>query len=433
MQNFHMEVAVIIRQKYLDELLRFRDQDLIKVVTGVRRCGKSTLLDMVRERLAGEGVAEGRLLSFKMESMEFDGIGDYRDLYAIVRRRADGVERPYLFFDELQQVEGWERAINALRVDFDCDIYVTGSNAFLLSSELSTFLSGRYVEVEMLPLTFAEYLDFRGAEWFGAGSAQADLVRLPDGSYGSLQALLDQYRRYGGMPFLALSEPDPERHRSYMSSLYDTVIVRDILERDRRRGRRQVTNPDLLRRLCDFLSDNVGNEGSVNSIAGVVRSEGSRVANDTVDAYIAALREAYLFYRARRYDIRGKELLKTGGKHYVVDTGLRSYLQGYRDADQGRVFENMVYLQLLYDGYEVSVGKLRAGEVDFVATRAGERLYVQVTEDMTDPATMERELAPLRAVRDSYPKEVVAMRGSHPTDVDGIRILSAADFLLHRR
>ena len=218
-----------------------------------------------------------------------------------------------------------------------------------------------------------------------------------------------------------------------MSSLYDTVVVRDILERDRRRGRRQVTNPDLLRRLCDFLSDNVGNEGSVNSIAGVVRSEGSRVANDTVDAYIAALREAYLFYRARRYDIRGKELLKTGGKHYVVDTGLRSYLQGYRYADQGRVFENMVYLQLLYDGYEVSVGKLRAGEVDFVATRAGERLYVQVTEDMTDPATMERELAPLRAVRDSYPKEVVAMRGSYPTDVDGIRILSAADFLLHRR
>ena len=285
----------------------------------------------------------------------------------------------------------------------------------------------------MLPLTFAEYLDFRGAEWFGAGSAQADLVRMPDGSYGSLQALLDQYRRYGGMPFLALSEPDPARHRSYMSSLYDTVVVRDILERDRRRGRRQVTNPDLLRRLCDFLADNVGNEGSVNRIAGTLRAEGLRAANDTVDAYIAALREAYLFYRARRYDIRGRELLKTGGKHYVVDTGVRSYLQGYRDADQGRVFENMVYLQLLYDGYEVSVGKLRAGEVDFVATRAGERLYVQVTEDMTDPATMERELAPLRAVRDSYPKEVVAMRGSCPTDVDGIRILSAADFLLHRR
>ena len=285
----------------------------------------------------------------------------------------------------------------------------------------------------LTPLTFSEYLDFRGMEWFGAGSAQADLVRLGDGGYGSLQAVLDQYRRYGGLPFLALSEPDPEAHRSYMRSLYDTVIVRDILERERRRGRRQITNPDLLRRLCSFLADNVGNESSVNSIAGTIRAEGLRTANDTVDAYLSALREAYLFYRARRYDIRGKELLKTGGKHYVVDVGLRSFLGGYRDADQGRVFENIVYLQLLYDGYEVSVGKLRSGEVDFVATRGGERVYVQVTEDMTDPATMERELAPLRAVRDAWPKVVVTMRGSYPTDVDGIRIVSAADFLLHRR
>ncbi|WP_429003006.1 ATP-binding protein [Thermophilibacter mediterraneus] len=424
---------MIVRQKYLDQLLRFRDRDLVKVVTGVRRCGKSTLLDMAREALAAEGVPRERLLTFRMESMEFDGIGDYRDLYAIVRERAEGVERPYLFFDELQQVEGWERAINSLRVDMPCDIYVTGSNAFLLSSELATYLSGRYVEVGMLPLTFAEYLDFRGAEWFGADGPRADLVALPDGGYGSLQAMLDQYRRFGGMPFLALSEPDVASHRAYMSSLYDTVIVRDILERDRRRGRRQVTNADLLRRLCAFLADNVGNESSVNSIAGTIRAEGSRVANDTVDAYMGALREAYLFYRARRYDIRGRELLKTGGKHYLVDVGLRSFLQGYRDADQGRVFENVVYLQLLYDGYSVSVGRLRAGEVDFVATRGDERLYLQVTEDMTDPATMERELAPLRAVRDSYPKAVVVMRGSYPTDVDGIRIVPAADFLLHRR
>ncbi|MCR8908838.1 ATP-binding protein [Thermophilibacter sp. ET337] len=423
---------MIVRQRYLDRLMRFRDRDLIKVVTGVRRCGKSTLLDMAREHLRAEGVPEGRLLEFKMESMEFDGIGDYRDLYAIVRERAEGVERPYLFFDELQQVEGWERAVNSLRVDLDCDIYVTGSNAYLLSSELSTMISGRYVEVEMLPLTFAEYLDFRGAEWFPAGGPQADLVRLRDGSYGTLSAMLDQYRRYGGLPFLALSEPDAAEHRAYLKSLHDTVIVRDILERDRRRGARRLTNPDLLRRLCSFLADNVGNENSTNSIAGTIRAEGARVANETVDAYVSALCDAYLFYPVRRYDIKGRELLKTGGKHYVVDPGLRSYLQGYRDADQGRVFENIVYLQLLYDGWDVSVGKLRSGEVDFVATRGPERVYVQVTEDMTDPGTMARELAPLRAVRDAYPKMVVAMRGSYPTDVDGIRILSAADFLLHR-
>lgn len=284
----------------------------------------------------------------------------------------------------------------------------------------------------MLPLTFAEYLDFRDMEWFEAGGPQADLVRMPDGGYGSLQAVFDQYRRYGGLPFLALSEPDQEAHRSYMRTLYDTVVVRDILERESRRGRRQFTNPDLLRRLCSFLADNIGNESSVNSIAGTLRAEGMRVANDTVDAYVSALREAYLFYRARRYDIRAKELLKTGGKHYVVDVGLRSYLGCYRDADQGRVLENIVYLQLLYDGYDVSVGKLRSGEVDFVATRGDERIYLQVTEDMTDPSTIERELAPLRAVRDFYPRAVVALRGSYPRDVDGIRIVPAVDFLLHR-
>lgn len=424
---------MIVRGKYLDELLAFKDQDLVKVVTGVRRCGKSTLLEMAKEHLRAEGIPDERLLSFKMESMEFDGLTDYRDLYALVRERSAGVERPYLFFDELQEVEGWERAINALRVDMECDIYITGSNAYLLSSELSTMLSGRYIEVEMLPLVFSEYLEFRGAEPVDLKGADLDLVRFADGSFATMASMLAQYRIFGGMPFLALREPDQDVHRSYMKSLYDTVVVRDVLERDRRRGRRRMSNPDLLERLCRFLSDNVGNENSINSIAGTLRSEGSRVANDTVDAYVGALCEAYLFYRARRFDVKGRELLRTGGKHYAVDTGLRSYLGGYRDSDQGRVFENMVYLQLLYDGYDVAVGKLRAGEIDFVATRAETTCYVQVTDDMSDPTTMERELRPLFAVRDARPKSVVVMSGSYPVEVDGVRIISAADFFLHRR
>lgn len=424
---------MIVRGKYLDELFAFRDQDLVKVVTGVRRCGKSTLLEMAKERLKAEGVPDERILSFRMESMEFDGLSDYRELYALVRKRAEGVERPYLFFDELQEVEGWERAINALRVDMECDIYITGSNAYLLSSELSTMLSGRYVEVEMLPLVFSEYLEFRGAEPVESKGSDLDLVRFGDGSFASMASMVSQYRRFGGMPFLALGDPDPAAHRSYMKSLYDTVVVRDVLERDRRRGRRKITNPDLLERLCRFLSDNVGNENSVNSIAGILRSEGAKAANDTVDAYIGALCEAYLFYRARRFDIKGKEILRTGGKHYVADTGLRSYLGGYRDSDQGRVFENMVYLQLRYDGYDVAVGRLRAGEIDFVVTRAGSTSYVQVTEDMTDPATMERELRPLLAVRDARPKSVVVMSGSYPIEVEGVRIIPAADFFLGRR
>ena len=423
---------MIVRQKYLDQLKAFQDKDLIKVVTGVRRSGKSTLLDMMQADLRAQGVPDERIISLKMESMEFDHVREYRELYRLIRKKAENVERPYIFLDELQNVEGWERAVNALRVDIDCDLYITGSNAFLLSSELSTLLSGRYVEVEMLPLTFAEYLEFRGAEWFPRSSTQADLVRFQDGSFGTLDHMLAQFRLYGGLPFLALSEPDVDQHRAYCRSLYETVVVRDILERDRRRDRRSLRSPDLLDRICAFLADNIGNENSTNSMAGALRAGGANASNETVAAYVGALCESYLFYPVSRYDIKGRELLKTGGKHYIVDTGLRSYLDGYRDSDQGRVFENMVYLQLRYDGYEVSIGKLRAGEVDFVASRPGERTYIQVTEDMTAPETMERELAPLRAIRDAYPKMVVAMRGSYPTEVDGIQIVSGVDFLLHR-
>lgn len=424
---------MIVRGKYLDQLVRFQDRDVVKVVTGVRRCGKSTLLEMMGEHLASKGVHRGRILFFRMESMEFDDIRTYRQLYDLVRRRVDGLEHPYLFFDELQEVEGWERAINSLRVDVDCDIYITGSNAYLLSSELSTLLSGRYVEIEMLPLTFSEYLDFRGMAWFGADGPQADLARGSDGEYATLGGLFAQYRQYGGLPFLSLAEPDREAHRAYCRSLYEAVIVRDILERDRRRDRRVLSSPGLLEKTCRFLADNVGNENSVNSIAGALRSEGVRASNPTVDAYIAALCEAYLFYPVRRFDIKGKEFLKTNGKHYVVDSGLRNYLGGYRDSDQGRVLENLVYLQLVYDGYDVAVGKLRSGEVDFVANGSDGKVYVQVTEDMTDPGTLERELAPLRALSDAYPKAVVVLRGSYPTDIDGIRIVGAIDFFLHRK
>ncbi|WP_283171507.1 ATP-binding protein [Curtanaerobium respiraculi] len=208
--------------------------------------------------------------------------------------------------------------------------------------------------------------------------------------------------------------------------------MRDILERDRRRDRRRITNPDLLKRICEFLADNVGSSNSVNSIAGAINSEGMKVANSTVDAYIGALVEAYLFYPVRRYDIKGKELLKTLGKHYVADTGIRSYLEGYRGADPGRVLENIVFLQLRYGGFEVSVGKLRGGEVDFVARKDDSTTYIQVSEDITDPGTLERELAPLRIIHDAFPKMVVVGKGDYPTNIDGIRIVNAIDFLLGR-
>lgn len=424
---------MIKRNKYLDELIRFQDKDVIKVVTGVRRCGKSTLLELMAEHLRGQGVTQERILFFKMESMEFDDLRqDYRALYDLVRERADGLAHPYLFFDELQETEGWERTIDALRVDIDCDIYITGSNAFLLSSELSTMLTGRYVEVEMQPLTFAEYLDFRGASTEGLSPTQGDLAMMADGSVATLASLFSQFREYGGLPFLSMDEPDRQAHQAYCKTLFDTVIIRDIIEREKRRGRRQIADPDLLVRISDFLADNIGNECSVNSIAGTIRSLRPKTADATVAAYIEALEQAYLFRHVRRFDIRGKEILKTNGKRYICDVGLRNHRQGYRGTDSGRVLENIVYQQLVYDGYSVWVGHLRAGEIDFVAERAGERVYIQVTEDMSNDETMKRELGPLRAIRDAHPKMMIVASGSHPTNIDGIRIVNAIDFLLGR-
>ena len=423
---------MIVRQKYLDKLIAFQDTDLVKVVTGVRRCGKSTLLDMMKEHLSSQGVSSSRLLSFKMESIEFEGITDYRELYARVIEKINGVEHPYLFFDELQNVEGWEKAINSLRVDVDCDIYITGSNAFLLSSELATLISGRYVEIPMQPLVFSEYLLFRGAQWAGAGEKNSDIALFEDGSFVTLCSLFEQYRTYGGFPYLALNKPDVQMHRDYMNSVYGTIIVRDIMMRAQRKSLRGVSSRAILEKICVFLSDNIGNETSLNKIAGTLRADGATTNRDTAGFYISTLVEAYLFAHVSRFDIKGRELLKTGGKYYIIDSGMRSYLDNYRDSDTGRVLENLVYNQLIYDGYSVMVGHLRGGEVDFVATRPRQRLYVQVAEDMRNEETLSRELGPLRKIGDEYRKIVVVLDGSYPSDIDGIEIVNAIDFFLHR-
>ena len=276
---------------------------------------------------------------------------------------------------------------------------------------------------------FSEYLAFRGIAAPATHDPQA-IAEDRDGSPVSLGMLFEQFREYGGFPFLSFSEPSRDEHRLYLKSLYDTVVIRDILERDRRKGARLPRNGRLLERICRFLADNIGNENSPHSIANALRSNSEKASSDTVGAYISSLCDAYLFYPAKRYDIKGKELLKTNGKHYIVDTGLRSFLDGYRNSDPGRTLENIVYLQLLYAGYEVAVGKLRQGEVDFVATRDSERFYIQVCEDMRDEATLDRELRPLRAIGDAYPKMVVTGQGSYPRNIDGIAIRSITEFLL---
>lgn len=421
---------MIIRQKYLDALTSFQDTDLVKVITGIRRCGKSTMLEMMRQKLVGDGVDPSRLFTFKMESMEFDGIEDYRELYHIVLDKIQGVEHPYLFFDELQNIEGWEKAINSLRVDYDCDIYITGSNAFLLSSEIATLISGRYVEIPMQTLTFSEYLDFRGASLPKGDLGSSGVVQLGDRSFATTKSLFADYMTYGGFPYLATKKPEKAVCSAYIRDLYQTIVVRDILAREKRRGHKTITDRKLLERICLYLSDNIGNRTSINKIVGTLKENGAASSNKTVDSYIEALLEAYLFTRADRFDIKGRALLATGGKYYICDTGLRNHLDGYRGSDTGRLLENIVHNQLVFDGYTVHVGHLRAGEIDFVASgNSGERFYIQVTETIFSQETHERELAPLRKIPDEFPKIVLTLDEVHPTDEDGMRIINIIDYL----
>lgn len=415
-------MELIDRPRQLERALMFRDTDLVKVVTGVRRCGKSSLLQLVRRHLEAEGVADRTFVSANLESMEL-GIRTKEDLHEWCASHM-GPGRTYLFIDEMQRIPGWHEAINSLRVSYDCDIYLTGSNAFMLSGELATYLSGRYVEVHLLPLSFGEYAAFCGLAPNARGTAF-----LGDGDPMPADDLLDVYLRFGGFPAIASRDLTQERHEAYLSSVFETVIVRDILNREANLTERSIRNPDLLRLLCSYLADNVGNPVSSSGIAGAL-SQTMRVSDKTVTSYITALNDAYAFYPARRYDLRGKAVLRTLPKQYLVDTGLRSFLMGYRNYDAGRVLENAVYLELVRRGGVVYVGKLYGREVDFACVRDGRISYVQVTNDMRDEETMRRELAPLRAIRDNHEKTVVVREGSYPEDVDGIRIVNAARFLL---
>lgn len=414
--------ALVTRQTYLDRILMFRDTDLIKVVTGVRRCGKSSLLELARDAIMSERVS-GRSFAFLNLESKKCPVTNESDLYAFFKSKMSAEGRTYLFLDEPQRIKGWQSAVNALRVDFDCDIYLTGSNAYLLSSELSTYLSGRYVEIKMLPLTMNEYLDFCGISFGDAAATVGE-----DGQVILFDDVLERYLKYGGMPAIASLSTTQEAHSLYLSGLYDAVVTRDILNRERIRERNKVVDPVLLERVTAFLADNIGNKLSMKSIADTLTSAGTKTTNKTVDSYVTALDDAYLFYKADRYDLHGKEILRTNPKRYIVDLGLRSFLASYRTSDMGRSFENAVYLQLLYRGWHVHVGKLYEKEVDFIAVKDGKNVYVQVTDEMLSESTRKRELEPLRAIRDAHEKIVVVRQGKYEPDIDGIRILPAKDF-----
>ena len=427
------------RDIYLNRLIAFQDTEPVKVITGIRRCGKSSLLKLMQRHLLETGIVPQQIVSMNFESMEYRDM-DVQAFYNHVKETVQPNKRMYLFFDELQRLDRWEDAINSFRVDFDCDIYITGSNAYLLSSEYSTYLSGRYVEVKMLPLSFKEFLSFHGYEIRNRKVPGGEMKKRAydaEGEPAEWEELFEAFMHYGGMPGIADVGLIQDRAFTLLDGIYSTVVVRDILERERRRGQRQITDPVLLRKIILFLADNIGNNTSLTSISNILvsekmledRAKQGKPATQTIAAYVNALKEAYLFYEIKRFDIKGKEELKTLGKYYIVDIGLRNYLLGYRDVDTGHLIENVVYFELLRRGYDVAVGKIGTREIDFIATNDHEKIYFQVTDDMTSESTRERELAPLKMIRDNYRKVILAMNTNSTASVEGIEIIRLIDFL----
>ena len=421
------------RDLYLKRLIDFQDMDPIKIITGIRGCGKTSLLRLMARHLRDTGVRPEQVIWLNLESGEFRGM-DAMGLYRFVKERLPETMRAYLFLDEIQRVDQWEDAVNSFRVEFDCDIYVTGSNASLLSSKYATYLSGRYVEIRMLPLSFREFLDFHGyvvREGKSPTGTPRKRIYDGDGERCEPRELLEEYMQSGGMPGLADVGLDPDRAPVLLEGICSTVLLREVLER-----RGQLADPVLLREIATILAENIGNHLSIFSIANALANvsppdkERRRPAPQTVQAYVAALLEAYMFYEVRRFDIRKKEYLQTLGKYYIADLGLRSVLLGGRSADTRPMLENIVFFELLRRGYRVAIGKVGNLEVDFIATTAKEKRYFQVTESMNDPAAEERELAPLRKIQDNWEKTVIAGLCDNTYPIDGIRIIRLTDFLL---
>ena len=428
------------RDRYLKKLIGFQDTEPVKVITGIRRCGKSSLLKLMIRHLRENGMGQEQIVEMNFESHDFRSMTS-DEVYHYVKEKAVPGKRMYLFFDELQRIDAWEDAVNSFRVDLDCDIYITGSNAYLLSSEYSTYLSGRCVEIKMLPLSFQEFLDFHNFEVRETSSALGGTHRQvfdKNGERYDLREVFDAYMRFGGMPGIADIGLDQDKALSLLDGIYSTVVVRDILEREKRRGQRQITDSTLLRKIVLFLADNIGSSISVSSIGNTLMNEGlledgkrkGTPSTHTVQAYIGALLESYFFYEIKRFDIKGKEYLRTLGKYYIVDIGLRNYLLGFRNRDSGHSIENVVYFELLRRGYDVAIGKIDNQEVDFIATTADDKLYIQVTESMQSEDVRKRELSPLQKIRDNYEKIVLSLEPGLDASYDGIKSLNLVDWLL---
>ncbi|MDD3306421.1 MAG: ATP-binding protein [Acetobacterium sp.] len=395
------------RDLYLTQLVQFKDKPLIKVVTGVRRCGKSTLLSLFEEHLRNSGVRDDHIIRMNFEAFEFDKITTYAHLYNYIKNKMTIPNKKYyIILDEVQQVESWEKAINSFLVDSNVDIYITGSNAYLLSSELSTLLSGRYVEIKMLPLSFKEYLDFTD---FKKGD--------------NVDAIFKGYLEFGGLPTVVELKDYPDTIAPFLSGIYNTVIMKDVVQRN------HVRDAALLESVLKFIAANIGNIVSTKKISDYLTSSGRKTTSDTIDNYLKMLENAFIIYRANRYDLKGKLFLKTLEKYYMVDIGLRNQLTGLRNTDYGHVLENIIYLELLRRGYAVAIGKVGSLEVDFVATKSDIKIYYQVSASIMDEETRKRELKPLQSITDHYPKIILTMDNTLYSDFEGIKVINILEFL----
>lgn len=428
------------RDLYLNKIIAFQDTEPVKVVTGIRRCGKSSLLKLMVLHLKESGITDEQILEMNFESHAFKNMNS-DSFYEYVKQHIVPNKRMYLFFDEVQRVPNWEDAVNSFRVDFNCDIYVTGSNAYMLSSEYATYLSGRCVEIKMLPLSFSEFLTFHGFEVreikSSLGGIRKQAFDKNDERY-ELRDVFDAYMRFGGMPGIADIGLVQEKALMLLEGIYSTVIMRDILERENRKGQSRITDPVLLKKIIMFLADNIGSNISVSSIGNTLMNEGlldngkrkGTPSVHTVQSYINALLESYFFYEIKRFDIKGKEFLRTLGKYYIVDIGLRNYLLGFRNRDSGHALENIVYFELLRRGYDVSIGKIDNSEVDFIATKADNKIYVQVTESMTSEDVRKRELSPLQKISDNYEKIILSLNPGMDSSYNGIKSINLIDWLI---
>lgn len=408
---------MINRDLYMKILLEFKDKNIIKIVTGIRRCGKSTMLQLFAEKLSREGVPDENIIQMNFESIQHMAIKDYITLYSAVKEKIVPRGKTYIILDEVQMVPEWEKAVNSFTVDFDVDVYITGSNAYLLSSELSTLLSGRYVEIKMLPLSFQEFLDFNHFELSV-----------------SMDEKFQKYLQFGGMPGISEYNFNQQRINDMLEGVYSTVILKDVIARN------NIGDQAALQKLVRFLADNIGSITSPNRIGNCFVHEGNidqsknykKPASKTVENYILNLQNAFIFYGIKRYDVKGKQHLKTLGKYYIVDMGLRNMLLGYRDVDRGHILENIVFFELLRRGYKVSIGKVGDKEIDFIAEKPNDKVYFQVTETMVGDSVRERELAPLKEIRDNYEKIILSMDKSFIKSEDGIKLKNIMDFLLEK-